>query len=240
MVNLNQDAALVLLSGGQDSATCLAWAMSRFSRVETVGFSYGQRHDVELEARLAVRSALKVQRDWRAILGLDHVIDLTALSALGETAMTTDMAFKAGSDGLPNTFVPGRNLAFLVMAGALAYRRDLGVLVGGMCGTDAAGYPDCRPSAIAAQEAALQEGMAANLTIKTPLMSLTKAQTWSLAEQIGDEALVEMIRVTSHTCYRGERGALHAWGYGCADCPACNERARGWADYIAAKGAVGL
>ena len=229
MMTLDPTAALVLLSGGQDSATCLAWALDRYARVETVGFAYGQRHAAELTARLAVRAALD---GWRGELGPDHVIDLGALSALGETAMTDEVAFATGADGLPNTFVPGRNLAFLVMAGALAYRRGTGVLVGGMCGTDAAGYPDCRAPAIDAQALALREGMATNLGVETPLMTLTKAQTWALAEALGGPALVETIRTETHTCYRGERGTLHAWGYGCGDCPACAERARGWAGYV--------
>ena len=235
MRTLDPNAALILLSGGQDSGTCLAWALSRYARVETVGFAYGQRHAVELDARLAVRADVEALGGWRGRLGPDHLIELDALSALGRTAMTDDVAFAVGEDGLPNTFVPGRNLAFLVMAGALAYRRGTGVLVGGMCGTDAAGYPDCRAEAIEAQAEALRLGMAADLMVETPLMRLTKAQTWSLAEEVGGPALVEIIRTRTHTCYRGERGALHAWGYGCADCPACTERARGWEAYAAAR-----
>ena len=230
MTTLDPNAALVLLSGGQDSGTCLAWALPRYARVETVGFAYGQRHAVEMEARLAVRAAL-ARRAGGERLGPDHVLDLGALSAVGETAMTADVAFAAGADGLPNTFVPGRNLAFLVLAGALAYRRGLGVLVGGMCGTDAAGYPDCREEAIGAQAEALRRGMAADLTVETPLMRLTKGQTWALAEAVGGEDVVEVLRTLTHTCYRGERGTLHDWGYGCADCPACDERAKGWAAY---------
>lgn len=229
MIALDPDAALVLLSGGQDSGTCLAWALDRYARVETVGFAYGQRHAVEMEARLAVRDALAPL----GALGPDHVVSLEALSALGETAMTAQAEFAVGADGLPNTFVPGRNLAFLVMAGALAYRRGTGVLVGGMCGTDAAGYPDCRTGAVQAQAAALRAGMDADIAVETPLMTLTKAQTWALAEAVGGAALVEDLRVLTHTCYRGERGTLHAWGYGCGDCPACAERARGWAGYRA-------
>lgn len=235
MLRLDQNAALVLLSGGQDSGTCLAWALSRFDRVETIGFSYGQRHAAELDARLDVRKALADRGGWRATLGSDHMIELGALSAMGDTAMTADIAFETSSAGLPNTFVPGRNLAFLVMAGALAYRRDLGVLVGGMCGTDAAGYPDCRAAAIGAQEAALREGMNADLTVETPLMTLSKGQTWALAERIGGADLVEMLRLRTHTCYRGKRGTLYDWGHGCADCPACCERARGWAAYQASQ-----
>ena len=234
MKTLDPNAALVLLSGGQDSGTCLAWALARYARVETVGFDYGQRHAVELRARLDVRGALAAGPNGDR-LGPDHTLDLSALSAIGETAMTAEAAFAAGEDGLPNTFVPGRNLAFLVLAGALAYRRDVGVLVGGMCGTDAAGYPDCRAEAIRAQEAALRAGMAADIAVRTPLMALIKGQTWALAEEIGGSGLVETLRVLTHTCYRGERGALRAWGYGCADCPACAERARGWAEYERAR-----
>ena len=236
MTGRYEDAALVLLSGGQDSATCLAWALDRYARVETVGFAYGQRHAAELDARLAVRDALAGMANGDR-LGPDHVLDLSALSAIGDTAMTAEVAFGAGADGLPNTFVPGRNLAFLVMAGALAYRRGFGVLVGGMCGTDAAGYPDCRAEAIGAQEAALRAGMAADLSIETPLMTLTKAQTWALAEEVGGPPLVEAIRTLTHTCYRGERGTLHVWGHGCADCPACAERAKGWAVYAEGRAA---
>ena len=234
MKTLDPIAALVLLSGGQDSGTCLAWALARYARVETVGFDYDQRHAVELRARLDVREALSAGPNGDR-LGPDHALDLGALSAIGDTAMTAEAAFGAGEDGLPNTFVPGRNLAFLVLAGALAYRRDIGVLVGGMCGTDAAGYPDCRAEAIEAQEAALRAGMAVDITVRTPLMGLTKGQTWASAEEVGGPDLVETLRTLTHTCYRGERGVLHAWGYGCADCPACAERARGWSAYQEAR-----
>ena len=233
MTSLDPDAALVLLSGGQDSGTCLAWALDRFARVETIGFDYGQRHEVELQARLAVREALGARGGWRGRLGPDHLHDLSVLSAMGETAMTAEVAFAAQADGLPNTFVPGRNLAFLVLAAALAYRRGLGVLVGGMCGTDAAGYPDCRPEAIEAQGAAIRAGLGAPFAVEAPLMTLTKAETWALAERLGGAALVETLRTLTHTCYRGTRGALHAWGHGCGDCPACAERARGWTAYEA-------
>ncbi|MBB4658744.1 7-cyano-7-deazaguanine synthase QueC [Parvularcula dongshanensis] len=229
----NSHAALVLLSGGQDSATCLAWALDRFERVETIGFDYGQRHKVELEARQVVRRKLAALKDWGSRLGADHGADLRGLSQLGETAMTSEVAFAAEASGLPNTFVPGRNLAFLVLAGALAYRRGLGVLVGGMCQTDYSGYPDCREDAVQAQAEALRLGMATDMRVETPLMDLTKAQSWQLAETIGGEALVEVIRVDTHTCYRGERGTLHEWGYGCGDCPACELRAKGWREYRA-------
>ena len=231
MTPLDADAALVLLSGGQDSATCLAWALSRYARVETVGFDYGQRHVVELRARAGVRAALAARPGWGARLGPDTLLPLPTFAAIGATAMTDDVAFRTNADGLPNTFVPGRNLAFLVLAAGLAYRRNLGVLVGGMCEADGSGYPDCRAEAICAQEAAIRAGLAADIRIETPLMARTKAQTWQLAEAVGGADLVETIRTLSHTCYRGERGALHAWGYGCGDCPACLIRAEGWAAY---------
>ena len=237
MTPLDPNAALVLLSGGQDSATCLAWALGRYARVETVGFDYGQRHAVELEARQAVRAALAEHAGWGARLGPDTLLPLGTFAAIGATAMTEDIAFRTEADGLPNTFVPGRNLAFLVLAGALAYRRGLGVLVGGMCQADGSGYPDCRADAIRAQETAIRAGLAADIRVETPLMDRTKAQTWQLAEEVGGRSLVEAIRTLSHTCYRGERGALHPWGYGCGDCPACVIRAEGWLAYEAARGA---
>ena len=230
---LDLDKALVLLSGGQDSATCLAWTLARARQVETVGFTYGQRHAVEMEARLRVRARLsEAFPDWGAKLGPDHLIDLKALSEIGETAMTADVEITTGADGLPTTFVPGRNLAFLVLAGALAYRRSARRLVGGMCETDYSGYPDCRDAALQAQADALRLGMDADFQLETPLMRLDKAATWRLAEELGGAALVEIIRVESHTCYKGERGRLHEWGYGCGVCPACELRARGWAAYV--------
>lgn len=229
---LDPQAALVLFSGGQDSAIALAWALDRFARVETVGFDYGQRHVVELAARDRLRAIFGGMKPaWAARLGADTRIDLQGLAAIGETAMTREAEIALGEDGLPTTFVPGRNLAFFVMAGALAYRRGLGVLVGGMCEADYSGYPDCREGAIRAQEAALRLGMDADGRIETPLMQVSKAQSWALAERIGGTALVEAIRVESHTCYRGVREALHDWGYGCGDCPACDLRAKGWRAY---------
>lgn len=230
----SSDHALVLLSGGQDSATCLAWALDRFATVETVGFDYGQRHAVELEARQAVREALADLDDWKERLGPDHMVDLHGLSALGETAMTADVAFAAEENGLPNTFVPGRNLAFLVLAGALAYRRGAGVLVGGMCQTDYSGYPDCREDAINAQAQALRLGMDLDIAVETPLMHLTKAESWLLCEEIGGPDLVEIVRTKTHTCYAGVRDRLHDWGYGCGECPACDLRAKGYAAWQAA------
>ena len=227
--------ALVLFSGGQDSATCLAWALQRYARVETVGFDYGQRHAVELTARLKVRERMTgVLPAHTERLGVDHVIDLTGFGAIGETAMTTDRAIEIDARGLPSTFVPGRNLVFLTVAAALADRRGLEVLVGGMCETDFSGYPDCRRETIDAMQAALGLGMDKSVPIETPLMSLTKAQTWALAEQIGGAGLVALIVEESHTCYRGERGIRHAWGYGCGTCPACELRAAGHAEWASA------
>ncbi|WP_269513964.1 7-cyano-7-deazaguanine synthase QueC [Brevundimonas subvibrioides] len=222
-------SALVLFSGGQDSATCLAWALERFGRVETVGFDYGQRHAVEMAARLKVREGMPgVLPDLAARLGPDHVVDLTGFGAIGETAMTTDRAIEVGARGLPTTFVPGRNLIFLTAAAALADRRGLEVLVGGMCETDFSGYPDCRRETLDAMERALSLGLDRRVPVQTPLMWLTKAQTWALADEIGGTALVELIVEDSHTCYRGDRSHRHAWGYGCGTCPACELRAAGW------------
>jgi 7-cyano-7-deazaguanine synthase len=226
--------ALVLFSGGQDSAICLAWALARYERVETVGFDYGQRHAVELEARLGVRAALvRSFPAWAERLGQDHVIDIRSFGQLADSALTTDRAIELTEKGLPSTFVPGRNLAFLVYAAALADRRGLSRLVGGMCETDFSGYPDCRRDALDAMQQALNLGMAQGFAIETPLMRLTKAQTWGLAKALGGEALVELVVRESHTCYLGERGELHPWGYGCGICPACELRAKGWAGFVA-------
>ena len=228
-------AALVLHSGGQDSSTCLAWALARHARVETVGFAYGQRHAVEMRARIAVREAIAARFPaWAPRLGADHVLDLSSFGAIGDSALTAERAIEVDARGLPTTFVPGRNLVFLLYAAALAERRGIEALVGGMCETDSAGYPDCRRDALDAQEAALRLGMARPFRIETPLMRLTKAQTWGLAHDLGGEALVGLIVEESHTCYRGERGVRHAWGYGCAACPACELRAAGWAEWRAA------
>jgi 7-cyano-7-deazaguanine synthase len=225
-------SALVLFSGGQDSATCLAWALERHARVETVGFDYGQRHAVEMEARLRVRDGMAVSLPAFADrLGPDHVVDLTGFGAIGETALTTDRAIEIGARGLPTTFVPGRNLVFLSVAAALADRRGLDVLVGGMCETDFSGYPDCRRDTIEAMSRALTLGLDKPVPIETPLMALTKAQTWTLANRIGGAGLVDLIIEESHTCYRGDRAHRHAWGYGCGECPACELRASGWAEW---------
>ena len=239
MRDLDPNAALVLFSGGQDSSITLAWALDRFQRVETVGFDYGQRHAIELEARKEVRDGLRPLRpDWAARLGDDVMIDLKGLGDISETAMTRESEIFIAENGLPTTFVPGRNLAFLVMAGAFAYRTDAGVLVAGMCEADYSGYPDCRETAINAQAEALRLGMDADISIETPLMHLTKAQSWTLAERLGGEALVALINEHSHTCYLGQRGERHAWGYGCGSCPACELRRKGWEEYRAGAGAL--
>jgi 7-cyano-7-deazaguanine synthase len=222
-------SALLLFSGGQDSATCLAWALSRFERVETVGFDYGQRHHVEMQARLDVRDAIAAAfPDWAARLGDDQVVDLTGYGAIAESALTADRAIEMQASGLPSTFVPGRNLVFLTVASALAYRRGHGVMVGGMCETDFSGYPDCRRATIDAMQQTLSLGLATDMRIETPLMWLDKAQSWALAHELGGDELVEIIRTRTHTCYRGDRSELQDWGYGCGTCPACELRATGW------------
>ena len=233
-LQVSEKSALVLFSGGQDSATCLAWALERYERVETIGFDYGQRHAVEMQARQTVREQMvNVLPQWAGRLGPDHVVDLTGFGAIGETAMTTDRAIEADARGLPNTFVPGRNLIFLVAAAALADRRGLEVLVGGMCETDFSGYPDCRYDTIQAMSQALTLGLAKPSPIETPLMFLTKAETWALADRIGGRALVDMIVEASHTCYLGDRRQRHDWGYGCGTCPACELRAAGYGEWAA-------
>jgi len=231
---LQADTALVLFSGGQDSATCLAWALERYARVETIGFDYGQRHAVELTVRPAVLEGLRALRPhWNERLGQDHMIDLSLISKISDTALTSEVDIAMQENGLPNTFVPGRNLLFMTVAATVAYRRGLNVLVGGMCETDFSGYPDCRDDSMKALQVALNLGMATRLKLETPLMWIDKKQTWELAHQVGGSELVELIRSATHTCYLGERGALHAWGYGCGTCPACALRARGHAQYAA-------
>ena len=226
--------ALVLFSGGQDSTTCLAWALDRFDHVETLGFDYGQRHRVELDCRATLRSALAAMRPaWAARLGEDHTIEVGAIAQVSQSALTQDMAIEMAADGLPNTFVPGRNLIFLTFAAALSYRRGLRHIVGGMCETDFSGYPDCRDDTVKAMQVALNLGMNQRFVLETPLMWIDKAQTWRLAEQLGGEALVDLIQRETHTCYLGERGQLNDWGHGCGDCPACQLRSRGWAAYAA-------
>lgn len=223
------NGALVLFSGGQDSTTCLAWALERYDRVETVGFDYGQRHRIELDGRPMLRAALMER--WGERLGPDHTVDMKTLAAIGDTAMTREIAIETDAKGLPNTFVPGRNLLFLTYAAALAHRRNLDVLVGGMCETDFSGYPDCRDDTIKAMQVALNLGMDARFRVETPLMWLDKAETWRLAETLGGEGLVNLIVEATHTCYLGERGNRHAWGFGCGHCPACTLRADGWSRY---------
>ena len=230
------NSALVLFSGGQDSTTCLAWALNRYDHIETLGFDYGQRHAIELTMRPQLLDGLRTMRsDWKSKLGEDHVLDLSLLAAISDTALTSDVAITMQENGLPNTFVPGRNLLFLTSAAALAYRRGITDLVGGMCETDYSGYPDCRDETLRSLEQAINLGMASKLAIQTPLMWLNKAQSWQLAATLGGQELVELIRTETHTCYLGERGVLHAWGYGCGTCPACELRARGYADYLATK-----
>ena len=228
------EGALVLFSGGQDSATCLAWALDRFPRVETVGFDYGQRHAVELSCRAALREGLvKLRSDFPARLGDDHTLDLPVLGEMSQTALTRDVAIELGEGGLPNTFVPGRNLVFLTLAAALAWRRGLKHIVTGVCETDYSGYPDCRDDTIKALQVAINLGMERRFVLHTPLMWRDKAQTWILAEKLGGAELVDLIRRESHSCYLGERTVLHEWGYGCGACPACDLRSRGWSRYAA-------
>ena len=233
-MTISTDAALVLFSGGQDSTTCLAWALQRYARVETLGFDYGQRHAIELTVRPNILQAIRtLDSSWATRLGEDHMLDLSVLGDVSETALTRDSEITMQADGLPNTFVPGRNLLFLTLAAALAYRRGIRVLVGGMCETDYSGYPDCRDETMRALQSALRLGMNTELTIETPLMWLDKSATWQLADQLGGTALIDLIRTETHTCYLGERHQLHEWGYGCGHCPACELRAKGYEIYKA-------
>lgn len=221
--------ALVLFSGGQDSTVCLAWALARYPRVETIGFDYGQRHAVELTQRTVVLEAVRAAFPaWDRALGPDHLLALPELARISETALTRETEITLTEAGLPSTFVPGRNLLFLTYAAALAYRRGLATLVAGMCETDYSGYPDCRAATMRAQEEAISLGLDRQVTIETPLMHLDKAAAWALAQKLGGTALVELIRAHTHTCYVGDREHRHAWGYGCGKCPACELRARGW------------
>lgn len=235
-------SALVLFSGGQDSTTCLAHALQRYPRVETIGFEYGQRHRVEMDARLSVLRELRQGFPaWAERLGEDHVLDVAVLGQVSETSLTRDMAFQMQDNGLPNTFVPGRNLLFLTLAAALAYRRGLDVIVTGVCETDFSGYPDCRDDTMKALQVALSLGMDRRVLIDTPLMWIDKAQTWAMAHELGEasgvpnggQALIDLIVEQTHTCYQGDRTQRHDWGYGCGTCPACELRARGWARYRA-------
>ncbi len=232
--------ALVLFSGGQDSTACLAWSLQHFANVETVGFDYGQRHRIELKCRTVLRRELAVAfPHWAPRLGPDHMLDLRLLGQISDTALTSERAIQFAANGLPNTFVPGRNLLFFGYAAALAYRRGASVLVGGMCETDYSGYPDCRDNTLKALQVALSLGLDAPMRLETPLMWLNKAQTWALADSLGGDALTALIVAHTHTCYLGERGALHAWGHGCGQCPACLLRRNGHAAWLAQRdGAV--
>jgi 7-cyano-7-deazaguanine synthase len=237
---MTDDAALVLFSGGQDSTTCLAWALARYPHVETVGFAYGQRHAVELECRAPIRMAIAAL--WPGRLGPDHTVDLAAtLGGLGSTALTSETRIAMTEDGLPNTFVPGRNLLFFTCGAALAYRRGLRRIIGGMCETDYSGYPDCRDDTIKAMQLAVNLGMQRRFVLETPLMWRDKAATWELARALGGDRLVELIRTETHSCYLGDRSELHEWGYGCGTCPACELRASGWQRWRAgaASGSIG-
>ena len=226
---MTKTKALVLLSGGQDSTLCLAHALHTYDHVETIGFDYGQRHLVELECRPRIIAALRdTFPRWSEKLGRDHMCDLSVLGEISDTAMTRDTEIQIAENGLPNTFVPGRNLLFLTLAGALAWRRGISTLVGGMCETDYSGYPDCRRETLDAQELTLARGMDRPFRIDTPLMWLDKAESWALGEKLGGEALTDLIIEHSHTCYKGDRNHRHDWGYGCGECPACELRARGY------------
>ncbi|WP_027146595.1 7-cyano-7-deazaguanine synthase QueC [Mesorhizobium sp. WSM3626] len=232
----DSESALVLFSGGQDSTTCLAWALETFARVETIGFDYRQRHRVELDVRRRVLEQLR--RDfagWSARLGEDHLVDIAVLANLSETALTHSVEIAMQENGLPNTFVPGRNLLFLTFAAAVAYRRGVRHLVAGVCETDYSGYPDCRDDTIKAMQVALNLGMEKRFVIHTPLMWIDKAQTWALAERLGNETLVKLIREETHTCYNGDREHAHAWGFGCGACPACELRAQGWERFLSCR-----
>ena len=232
-MTISPDTALVLFSGGQDSTVCLAWALTHFARVETIGFDYGQRHAVELEVRRPIRDQIaKLNAEWAGRLGDDHVVKLDALAAISETALTRDMAIEMGGNGLPTTFVPGRNLIFFTFAGALAYRRGAKHLIAGMCETDYSGYPDCRDDTIKAMQVALGLGMDRRFVLHTPLMWIDKAGTFALAETIGGKALLDLVIEATHSCYLGDRTHRHDWGYGCGTCPACKLRADGFARFV--------
>lgn len=235
----DSDSALVLFSGGQDSTVCLAWALERFARVETVGFAYGQRHLVELDCAADVRLGLAALKPaWKARLGEMHQLDLPVLGQISDTALTREAEIVMGENGLPSTFVPGRNLLFLTLAAALGYRRNITHLVGGMCETDFSGYPDCREATMTAMEKALSLGLGCSCRVLTPLMHIDKAATWALAEELGGAELIDLIRERTHTCYLGTRGERHAWGYGCGACPACDLRKRGWEQFQAKRKAI--
>jgi 7-cyano-7-deazaguanine synthase len=233
MTETAPDTALVLFSGGQDSTVCLAWALQRFTRVETIGFDYGQRHVVEIDVRPHIREQMARLPAWRDRLGDDHVVRLDALAAISETALTRDVAIAIAESGLPTTFVPGRNLVFFAFAGVVAYRRGIKHLVAGMCETDYSGYPDCRDDTIKAMQLALNLGMDRRFVLHTPLMWIDKAATFALAQELGGEAFIDLLLEETHTCYLGDRTHRHAWGYGCGECPACRLRAEGFAKWKA-------
>ncbi len=233
---MNSESALVLFSGGQDSTVCLAWALERFSRVETIGFDYGQRHAVELSVRPKIRERIAaLDAGWAGRLGEDHLVRIEALAAISETALTRDTAIAIADSGLPTTFVPGRNLIFFAFAGALAYRRGAKHLVAGMCETDYSGYPDCRDDTVKAMQLALNLGMERRFVLHTPLMWIDKAGTFALAQELGGDALVDLLVEETHSCYRGERTRRHVWGFGCGECPACKLRADGFARWMATR-----
>ncbi len=224
--------ALIMFSGGQDSASCLAWACTHFDHVETVGFDYGQRHSIEMQCRQTVLSEMREQfPDWADRIGRDHIVDLSALGQISDTALTRDVEITISDSGLPSTFVPGRNLIFLNFAAALGFRRGLTTIIGGMCEADFSGYPDCRQETLDAQMQAISLGMDKPYTLLTPLMHISKAGAWSLARELGGDRLVELILEHTHSCYLGERGVRRDWGYGCGSCPACELRAKGWTHY---------
>jgi len=232
-MNDNKTSALVLFSGGQDSATCLAWACESYEYVETVGFTYDQRHDVEMDCRLNVRAHMSTMfPDWAARLGPDHVLNLSTLGEISDSALTRDTDIAVNDGGLPNTFVPGRNLIFLNFAAALGYGRGITTLIGGMCEADFSGYPDCRTETLDLTMKSISMGMDKAFCLQTPLMHLSKAGAWAMAASLGGEAFINLIREESHTCYLGERGDRHDWGYGCGTCPACDLRAKGWQEYV--------
>lgn len=231
--------ALVLFSGGQDSTTCLAWALQRYSHVETVGFNYGQRHSVELECRATIIDRIRsLFPAWSPKLGDDHMLDLTLLGQVSDTALTQDKQIEFANNGLPNTFVPGRNLLFFTFAATIAYRRGLKVLIGGMCETDYSGYPDCRDNTLKALQVALSLGLDCPMVVETPLMWIDKASTWQMADALGGDAFVRIIQEHTHTCYLGDRQTRHSWGYGCGTCPACELRRQGYLAFVAERAAT--
>jgi len=233
MITLDPTAALVLFSGGQDSTTCLAWALERFTRVETVGYHYGQRHAIEMEMRAPIRSALRrAFPRWAPRLGADHEVPLDVLGRLSRSALTSDLPAMHKTEGLPATFVPGRNLVFFTFAAIVAYQRDIKHIVTGVCETDYSGYPDCRDDTVKALQSAVNLGMESRLVFHTPLMWIDKAGTWELAAELGGRALIDLIRTETHSCYAGDRSHEHDWGYGCGECDACRLRAGGWAKYL--------